>query len=277
MAVIASGHPNSAGVAETQVKNSSIAQSPASPKRRGPVDDVPAQDGAGDTSKTVENALALLDTIARLGPLSLGELATELKLNRTVVYRLLTTLQRRCFVIKFGGSYVVGPTLIRLSEAVLPALRQIITPTLQRLSASIQETVSCAVRDGNSWVILDQVLDSYHAVHVREELGTRYPLHIGAHGYALMAKYSDDALAPYYAHTIVPESSRIAIASARQLGYAMSRGELRDGVSGIAVAGMIRNVPFSLAIIVPSVRAGDVAAHLAPLLEAASYVTSRIE
>ena len=259
------------------MKKSSIPQTPASPKRRGPVDDVPTQDESGDTSKTVENALVVLDTIARLGPLSLGDLATELKLNRTVVYRLLTTLQRRSFVIKFGGSYVVGPTLLRLSEAVLPSLRQVVTPTLQRLSASTQETVSCAVRDGNSWVILDQVLDSYHAIHVREELGTRYPLHLGAHGYALMAAYGDDALASYYAHTTVPESSRIAIASARELGYAMSRGELRDGVSGIAVAGMIKSVPFSLAIIVPSMRAANVATHLAPLLDAASYVTSRIE
>ena len=255
----------------------STAKNPDSLKRRGPVDDVPAAEVSGDTSKTVENALVLLDTIARLGPLTLGDLASELKLNRTVVYRLLTTLQKRCFVMKFGGAYIVGPTLSRLAEAVLPAVRQVVTPTLQRLSASTQETVSCAVRDGNSWVVLEQVLDSYHALHVREEAGTRYPLHLGAHGYALMAALSDDVLAAYYTRTTVPESSRKAIASAKELGYAMSRGELRDGVSGIAVMGMVKSVPFSLAIIVPSVRAADVATHLAPLLDAVSYISKKIE
>lgn len=231
-------------------------------------------DDKADTSKTVENALVLINTIALLGPITLGDIASELKLNRTVVHRLLVTLQRQCFVIKFGSTYVVGPALIKLAECVLPAFKQIAGPSLRRLAAQTRETVSCAIRDGNSWIVLDQSLDNTHGIHVREELGARYPLHLGAHGHALMATLSDSALAAYYAHTSVSNKIRADIIATKERGYAISRGELRDGVTGIAATGLFENMPFSLAVIMPSVREADSGVHLAPLLDAVFAISS---
>jgi len=258
------------------MKKSSRAKSSAIPLRPRNKDSTAAVDDRGDVSKTVENAILLLDTVSRLGPITLGDLVVELKLNRTVVYRLLKTLERRCFVIRFGSTYVLGPTLIKLSESVLPAFRQIVGPTLQRLGAQTQETVSCAVRDGSNWLVLDQVLDNTHGVHVREEIGRRYPLHLGAHGHALMTTLSEDKIAAYYTKVPVPEVIRGEIATARTCGYAISLGELRKGILGIAVPGMFKIIPFSLAVIVPTLREPDVSGYLPLLLEAVSYVTDRI-
>ena len=256
--------------------NTAVRTARAVPRGRK-VADQGASVGQPDISKTVDNALLVLDTIVRLGPIPLGEISAELKLNRTVVFRLLTTLQRWCYIIKFGNAYVAGPALIRLADGVLPAFRKLVTPVLQRLGSQTRETVSCAVRDGNSWVVVEQVLDSYHAVHVREELGTRYPLHMGAHGYALMAALSDEALAAYYARHTVPENIKSDIVATKALGYATSQGALRDGIMGIAAKGMFKDMVFSIAVIIPTLRATDILLHLSPLLDAVNYMTDRAE
>lgn len=231
----------------------------------------------GDVSKTVENALLLLDSVRRLGPVTIGDLAQDLSLNRTVVYRLATTLQRRCFIIKFGNSYILGPALLKLADGVLPELRSIINPTLQRLGMLTQETVSCAVRDGNNWIIVDQVLDSTHGVHVREEVGKHFPLHLGAHGHALVATMSAEALKAYYSKVSVPPAIRKDIALAKSRGYACSRGELRRGVIGIAATGSFKSMPFSLAVIMPTLRESELRSHLSPLREAIQSISNKIE
>lgn len=255
--------------------NEPVSSKLSSPVRRRVIANGTARlDERADISKTVENALVLLNTIALLGPVTLSDLASELKLNRTVTHRLLVTLIRQCFVLKFGNTYVVGPAVIKIGESVLPAFRRIVTPTLRRLAAAAQETVSCAVRDGDSWVILAQVLDNRHGLHVREELGTRYPLHLGAHGHALMAGLSDADLEDYYLRRVVSEDVQEVIAAARSAGFTISRGELRDGITGVAATGAFHDMPFSLGVIMPTVRANDIAAHVSPLLDAVATITA---
>jgi IclR family transcriptional regulator, KDG regulon repressor len=240
---------------------------------RTPVED------RSDYSKTAENALTLLNAISRLGPATLGELATSLKLNRTVVHRLLTTLHRQSFVIKFGSSYLIGPAVIRLSANVLPALRKIVLPTMRELAAEVKETVSCAVRDGDSWVTLEQVLDSYHVVHIREEIGVRFPLHMGAHGYALLSTLDEKTTADYYGHVDVPDRVKAQVKLVRSQGYAVSKGELREGVVGVAAPGVFATggLPFALAIILPTVRQRNLPTLFAPLLEAVAQITRAIK
>jgi DNA-binding IclR family transcriptional regulator len=161
---------------------------------------------------------------------------------------------------------------------VLPALREVLNPMMRRLAAQTRETVSCAIRDGSSWVILEQVLDISHVVHVREEIGTRFPLHLGAHGHALMSTLDPDALAAYYARTPVPDRIKAEIDSAKTRGYALSRSELRVGVLGVAACGMFHaeGMPFSLAVILPIAREADIPSHLAPLLDAVSSISAAI-
>jgi DNA-binding IclR family transcriptional regulator len=232
-----------------------------------------------DYSKTAGNALVLLNAIARLGPVSLGELATSLKLNRTVVHRLLTTLHRQSFVIKFGSSYLIGPALIRLSASVFPALRAVVLPTMRQLAAQARETVSCAIRDGDCWVVLEQVSDSSNVVHIREEIGARFPLHRGAHGYALLSSLDDKSLADYYQHTSVPDKVKQQVKAVRAQGYAISRSELREGVVGVAVPGLYspEKLPFALAIILPTAREKLLSNHLAPLMNAVGSISRSIK
>jgi len=250
---------------------------PAAPVRGRPART--AVEDRSDFSKTVGNALTLLNAISRLGPVTLGELAVSLKLNRTVVHRLLTTLHRQSFVIKFGSSYLIGPAVIRLSANVFPALRKVVLPAMRELAARVKETVSCAVRDGDSWVILEQVLDSSNIVHIREEIGGRFPLHMGAHGYALLAAMDERALADYYEHAVVPDRVKAQVKLARTQGYAVSKGELREGVVGVAAPGFFSSggIPFALAVILPTVRERNLPNHLAPLLEAVAHITREIE
>jgi DNA-binding IclR family transcriptional regulator len=91
-----------------------------------------------------------------------------------------------------------------------------------------------------------------------------------------MTTLSEDQITGYYTKVPVPEVIRGEIATARTCGYAISLGELRKGILGIAVPGMFKIIPFSLAVIVPTLREPDVSGYLPLLLEAVSYITARI-
>ncbi|WP_423458317.1 helix-turn-helix domain-containing protein [Ottowia sp. VDI28] len=55
-----------------------------------------------EISKTADQALVLLAYVAEHGPLGTTELARRLQMHRTVVHRLLATLQGRGFIRRVG-------------------------------------------------------------------------------------------------------------------------------------------------------------------------------
>ena len=63
------------------------------------------------------------------------ELAAALGVNRTVVYRLVTTLERRALVRRDGrGRLHVGLGILHLAAAVHPVLRDLALPVLRELA-----------------------------------------------------------------------------------------------------------------------------------------------
>jgi DNA-binding IclR family transcriptional regulator len=224
-----------------------------------------------DESSTVSNALTLLDVVAEKGPINATQLSRTMLLDRTAVRRLLTTLHSRGFIMRIETDYVLGPSLIRLSDRFAPAFRDIALPTMSALAAEVGETVLCHFRQRDDAIVLAQVVGVQHPVRVEEELGRQYPLHLGAGGLAILA-----AMVPAEASKVlksVPEGEVVEeeLIEARKRGYVVSRGKRRAGVSGIAAA-VLNNTgqPIcSLSIVVPDQRA-DVVPGLVPSLLAAA-------
>ncbi|GAA3882287.1 hypothetical protein GCM10022381_25710 [Leifsonia kafniensis] len=213
-----------------------------------------------EISKTANKALALLTELAASGPSTPQEIARRLDINRTVTQRLLMTLYARDFVRREGGSYTISPRMRRMADAVLPQLRPLVGRLDAELAEATGETVVFKVVDGDTVIVLDEAVPSaVFDVRARHEVGTRSDITQSASGLAILSAMDDDELKRTLRGTgedlgVVGER----IAEARRAGYAVTSGELQEGVTGIAapVSGP-DGVVGSVAVLIPTMRANN--------------------
>lgn len=187
-----------------------------------------------EIAKTADQALAILLAIAERGPASATELSRSLGMNRTVVHRLLATLQRRAFVRRQSDGYVLGPVIVRLADLVEPILRRVAVPVMRRLANEISETVILSVPDNREVVVLEQRLGGAHLVRVEHTIGSRHPLHVGASGRAILAFLPETQIARVLRRVDDPDRIRELLEDVRGSGYSVSHDELQAGVYGTA-------------------------------------------
>jgi DNA-binding IclR family transcriptional regulator len=148
------------------------------------------------------------------GDCTAAALARSLKLSRSAVARLLTTLEAHDLARRTPLGWGLGLGLLALADGVEPVLRDAARPALEMLAERFGETAVLAVREGDEAVAIDQVLGTgSQIVQVRYRTGYRHPLQVAAHGRALLAPPATDGARP---QAIVSE------------------GELEPGVRGVA-------------------------------------------
>ncbi len=240
-------------------------------------------------NNTLVKGLALLELLARSdNALGVSEIASRMGLGKSNVHRLLQALVELRYVRKdeVRGTYAASLKAWELGHAVLGRLdvRKAATPAMERLLASTRETVHLSVLDGSEVVYIHK-LDSPEPVRAYSEIGGRAPAHCVATGKAILAWQAPErirevaqALVACTERTIVDADAFVReLARVRQNGYAVNRGEWRDGVSGVASA--IRDasgdVVAALGISGPSSRLGAAALRQrAPEVVAAAKAAS---
>jgi DNA-binding IclR family transcriptional regulator len=171
-----------------------------------------------ETSQTLDRGLRVLGVLAGSpGGLTVTELAARLEVNRTVVYRLVSTLEQHALVRKDGrGRLHVGLGVLHLASAVQPALRDVAVPVLRRLAEDVGCTAHLTVADGEEALALAVVEPSWTDFHVSYRVGARHALEAGAAGKAILA-------------------GRTGLAADHDgPGYVVTLGELQPGARGIA-------------------------------------------
>ena len=166
-----------------------------------------------ETSQTLDRGLRVLDVLASApGGLTVTELATRLEVNRTVVYRLVSTLEQHALIRRDPrGRLHVGLGVLHLASAVQPVLRDLAVPVLRELAEAVGCTAHLTVADGEEALALAVVEPSWTDFHVSYRIGSRHPLNQGAAGKAILL--------------------------GRQPGgepYAATAGELQAGAHGLA-------------------------------------------
>ncbi len=177
---------------------------------------------AAETSQTLDRGLRVLEVLAASpGGLTVTELSARLEVNRTVVYRLVSTLEPHALVRKDArGRLHVGLGILHLASAVQPVLRDLAVPVLRQLAERVGCTAHLTVADGDEALALAVVEPSWTDYHVSYRVGSRHPLRQGAAGKAiLLGRAADESAAPYVVTT----------------------GELQAGARGLAapVAGVV--------------------------------------
>ena len=173
-----------------------------------------------ETSQTFDRGLRLLELLADApAGRSVTELAAELGVGRTIVYRLLTTLAEHGLVRRDAeGRAMLGLAVVALARHVHPLLRDAALPVLRELAEEVGATAHLTVVDGGEALAIAVVEPSWTDLHVAYRVGSRHPLDRGAAGLAILAARTSDGR-PYVA----------------------SVGELQTGAHGTAAP--VRGVP----------------------------------
>ncbi|MFJ8191317.1 IclR family transcriptional regulator [Streptomyces sp. NPDC096094] len=176
-----------------------------------------------ETSQTLDRGLRVLKLLADTDHgLTVTELSHKLGVNRTVVYRLLATLEQHALVRRdLGGRARVGLGVLGLGRQVHPLVREAAMPALRSLAEDIGATAHLTLVDGAEALAVAVVEPTWTDYHVAYRAGFRHPLERGAAGKAILSARQQPQ--PQPTGDVVEEP-----------GYTLTHGELEAGACGAA-------------------------------------------
>ncbi len=123
---------------------------------------------AAETSQTLDRGIRVLMVLAAAPQgLTVTALAEALGINRTVVYRLVSTLEQHSLVRRDGqGRLHVGLGVLHLATAVQPVLRDVAIPVLRQLAERVGCTAHLTVAEGDEALALAVIEPSWTDFHV---------------------------------------------------------------------------------------------------------------
>ncbi|MGG1658486.1 IclR family transcriptional regulator [Brevibacillus sp. NRS-1366] len=198
--------------------------------------------------KSLDRALQIFEVLgSRRGGYGVTEISKEIGLNKTSVYRMLSTFVRHGYVEQDAETekYKLGYKILELSSALLEFidLRTEAKPILKELENLTNEVIHLVVYDRGEVVYIEK-LEGNETLRMHSKVGTRAPMHCTGVGKVIMAylpssevsKIMDrQALEKYTVHTIVDkEALHDHLAEIRRNGFAYDLEENEIGISCIA-------------------------------------------
>jgi AcrR family transcriptional regulator len=143
---------------------------------------------AAETSQTLDRGLRVLAVLAgHPNGLTITELAAAVGVNRTVVYRLVTTLEQHGLARRDAAGHLhVGLGVLALARGLQPVLREVANPVLRGLAEDLGATAHLTLVDGGEALAVAVVEPSWTDYHVAYRVGARHPLDQGAAGRAIL-------------------------------------------------------------------------------------------
>lgn len=202
------------------------------------------------SNQTAEKLLQVMEALAhQCRPVKLIDLAHELHMNSSTLYRFLTALQNQGYVVQQekSGEYALNFKLCYLAELVRrhSSIVSILHPAVVRISDLFQEAAHLAQEEHHRIVYVDNVAAASQMLTIRQYIGKTAPMHCTGVGKLLLLEYSEDELnrlvetqgLPRY--TDFTHTTRDALyrelEKVRAAGYAFDNEECEIGVRCLAV------------------------------------------
>lgn len=194
------------------------------------------------TVRAAERALDILLCFNEQIELGLTEIATKTDLNKSTVFRLLATLEKKGFIKRDlrSDKYQLGSRIWELAghfyQSSDPAI--LFLPEMEQLRDQVDETVSLYIQD-NAERVRIQAVESNQAIRRVAPIGARMSILVGASGKIFMAYIKDRERTRLLAEanlSAADEAEMLAqLEEIRQDGYALSVEEREAGTAAIAV------------------------------------------
>ncbi|MEM7721254.1 MAG: IclR family transcriptional regulator [Pseudomonadota bacterium] len=203
------------------------------------------------TIAAVDRALSVLEALAEQPEQGVTELSRRLGLTKTIVFRLLSTLEARGFVVREGEKavYSLGYRIGVLGEqagaqnSLLAAAR----PVMERLRDATSENINLVIREAHHSLVL-ATLAGRHSMRIFANPGRYGPLHAGGGSLLLLAFAPEELresvlsgpLERFTATTVTdPQELRERLDTIRADGFHIAINDLDEGAFSIAAP--IRN------------------------------------
>src|SRR5262245_18366955 len=178
------------------------------------------------------------------GPLSNAELAAHTGLSRPTVSRLTYTLAQLGYLKRGAKGFVLGLGVLAAAYPVLSALkvRQLARPLMRDFAAYTGGTVSIAMPFGLDFIYVETLRTTDAVTHL-PDVGFAGSLAPTAVGRALLSLFIREELDAYVADVkperpeeadYVQARTLPAVELCRERGFAISRGESRREIFGVA-------------------------------------------
>jgi IclR family pca regulon transcriptional regulator len=197
--------------------------------------------------QSLERGLSVIRAFGTDRPeLTLSEVAKVTGLTRAAARRFLHTLVELGYMRTDGRLFALRPRILELGYAYLSSLGlpEVARPHLENLTASVRESCSVSVLDGDDIVYVARV-PTKRIMSVVINVGTRFPAYATSMGRVLLADQDDEVIEAYLStvelraltrHTITSaERLRGELTAIRQQGWAIVDEELEDDLRSIAV------------------------------------------
>ena len=173
------------------------------------------------------------------------EMARELGIPRSTVFRIAQTLAAMGFLERIGRDYALGPAVLTIGFAYLDSLDlvELANPVLARLRDRTGCSAHLAIRRVTEIIYLSRHA-SRSAISSSVTVGTALPAHATIMGRVILADLSDAELTELYAGQTLarftdqtPTSQaalRALLAADRRRGYAISTAFFERGVTAVA-------------------------------------------
>lgn len=251
-----------------------------------------APDDSRYTVTVVDRTLTVLEALADRPDIGVTELANRLGLTKSLVFRLLHTLEARGFVAKDPerSTYTLGYRLLYLGARTEQQKRllALANPVLDDLCRDADENVNLLVREGLS-CLCAATRDSSHPVRLFAQVGRRGPLHAGGASMVLLAYAPEPVrkavlagpLPAFTDHTITDPTLLSAVLDRiRGTGIHVTRDDLDLGAFSIAapIRDAGRQVVAAVSVAGPTGRLSDdqQSRHVDLVTGAAQEISNRL-
>lgn len=198
------------------------------------------------TYSSIQNALRILKSFSMDCPeLRVGDIAQELKLAKSTVHRLLTTMAGEGFVFKDprSGHYSLGVSVLSLTNIVHSQLNILedATPLLNVLTEKTGESSHIAILEGKEVIYL-QKIESEYAARTTTHIGRRNPVHCTGSGQAILAFENEEVIQQLlskplqlFTNKTITDANKLRnrLTEIKQLGYVVNNQEFEKKIIAI--------------------------------------------
>ncbi|WP_413307495.1 IclR family transcriptional regulator [Bacillus sp. 1P10SD] len=199
--------------------------------------------------KSVSRALDIITLVSlKKGGLGVTEIAKQIDINKSSVYRILSTLVQYGYVEQDEdtGRYKLGYKFLEISSKLLESidLRAEAKPFLQQLENETNEVIHLVVYDQGEVVYIEK-LEGNETLRMHSKVGKRAPMHCTSVGKAILAFLPTSivldilerkGMALHTEKTITNKDDFIReLADVKRNGYALDLEENEYGITCIAV------------------------------------------
>lgn len=198
--------------------------------------------------KSVSRALDIITILSlKKGGLGVTEIANQIDINKSSVYRILSTLVQYGYVEQDAdsGRYKLGYKFLEISSKLLESidLRTEAQPFLKELESETNEVIHLVVYDQGEVVYIEK-LEGNELLRMHSRVGKRAPMHCTSVGKAILAYLptndvstilGDKGMTVHTKHTITDKEILMQeLEKIKKCGFAYDLEENEYGITCIA-------------------------------------------